>query len=159
MKKIYLLLLTAFVFTPVSFAQLTGTKNIPGDYATLVLAITDLNARGVGAGGVTLNLFAGNPQTTPAGGYVIGNTGNILVGATNPTAANPVIIEGNGNTITAFTTQTVGNLNDGILVSDRRNYNGNIDLQRLNIQLVNEWGVPVNLNGLDLSFLLEIEYV
>ncbi|MBL0202700.1 MAG: hypothetical protein IPP81_21840 [Chitinophagaceae bacterium] len=67
-----------------------------------------------GAGGVTLNLIGGNPQTTPAGGFVIGNTGNILVGATNPTAANPVIIEGNGNTITAFTPQTAGNLNDGI---------------------------------------------
>ena len=63
------------------------------------------------------------------------------------------------NQVFPFGTVLHGNLNDGILVSDRRNYNGNIDLQRLNIQLVNEWGVPVNLNGLDLSFLLEIEYV
>ena len=44
------------------------------------------------------------------------------------------------------------------LVSDRRCYNGIIDLQRLGIQLVNEWGTPVNLNGLDFSFLLEIQY-
>lgn len=62
------------------------------------------------------------------------------------------------NQVFPFGTVLHGNLNDGILVSDRRNYNGNIDIQRLNIQLVNEWGVPVNLNGLDLSFLLEIEY-
>ena len=31
-------------------AQLSGTKNIPGDYATLALAISDLNAVGVGQG-------------------------------------------------------------------------------------------------------------
>ncbi|MBL0202701.1 MAG: hypothetical protein IPP81_21845 [Chitinophagaceae bacterium] len=51
MKKIYLqcafllLLISASLCTK---AQLTGTKNIPGDYATLALAITDLNAQGVG---------------------------------------------------------------------------------------------------------------
>ena len=45
-----------------------------------------------------------------------------------------------------------------ILVSDRRSYNGSIDLQRLGVQLVNEWGIPVNLNGLDFSFLLEVCY-
>jgi len=98
----------------ITSAQLTGIKNIPGDYATLSLAITTLNAQGVGAGGVTLNLLAGNPQTTPSGGYVIGNTGNILVGATNPSAANPVIIEGNSNTITASSSQSFGSLTDGI---------------------------------------------
>jgi hypothetical protein len=42
-------------------AQLTGAKNIPGDYATLAAAITDLNAQDVG--GVTLSLFAGNTDT------------------------------------------------------------------------------------------------
>ena len=51
-----------------------------------------------------------------------------------------------------------GTLNNGILLSDNRCYNGAIDLQRLNIQLVNEFGFPVNLNGLDFSFLLEIVY-
>ena len=51
-----------------STAQIGGTKNIPGDYATLALAITDLNAVGVLAGGVTLNLVAANPQTAPVGG-------------------------------------------------------------------------------------------
>lgn len=87
-------------------AQLTGTKNIPGDYATLALAITDLNTQGVGAGGVTINLVAGNPQTAPAGGYSITtNTG---------TAANQIIIQGNANTITASGALTVGAINDGI---------------------------------------------
>lgn len=62
------------------------------------------------------------------------------------------------NQVFPFGTVLHGNLNDGILVSDHRCYNGTIDLQRLNIQLVNEWGVSVNLNGLDFSFLLEIQY-
>jgi hypothetical protein len=42
-------------------AQLTGTKTIPGSYATLAAAITDLNAQGVGAGGVTFNIAGGQP--------------------------------------------------------------------------------------------------
>lgn len=93
-------------------AQLTGTKNIPGDYATLAAAITDLNAQGVGAGGVTISLAAANPQTAPAGGYVIGDTGSFVL--TTASAANPITIQGNGNTITAPTTQVVGSLNDAI---------------------------------------------
>ena len=66
------------LFASPSFAQLTGTKNIPGDYATLAAAITDLNTEGVGAGGVTLNLIAGNPPTAPAGGYVVGGLGSLV---------------------------------------------------------------------------------
>src|SRR5262245_48049268 len=95
-----------------SQAQLTGTKNIPGDYLTLADAINDLNASGVGAGGVTLNLVAGNPQTTPAGGYVIGGTGSLVL--TTSSLANPVVISGNGNTITAFTPQATGTITDAI---------------------------------------------
>ena len=43
-------------------------------------------------------------------------------------------------------------------MSDRREYQGKIDIQKLNIQLVTEWGVPINLNGLDFSFILDIEH-
>ena len=68
MKSILsLLLLVTFTASAV---PLTGTKNIPGHYATLALAIADLNSSGVGAGGVIFNLIASNPQTAPAGGYV-----------------------------------------------------------------------------------------
>ncbi len=98
--------------TPNQANVISGVKNIPGDYATLALAITDLNAQGVGAGGVTLNLLAGNPQTAPAGGYVIGGAGSLVLGTAS--AANPITIQGNNNTITAFTPQTVGNINDAI---------------------------------------------
>jgi hypothetical protein len=52
---------------------------------------------------------------------------------------------------------TANNFN-GYLLTDRRCYNGKIDLQRLKIQLVNEIGMPIDLNGLDFSFTLEIEY-
>ncbi|MCC7503829.1 MAG: hypothetical protein IT259_00955, partial [Saprospiraceae bacterium] len=101
-----LALLFMLISLNVAQAQLTGTKNIPGDYTDLAAAITDLNTQGVGAGGVTLNLLAGNPQTAPAGGYSI----TTLTG----TMANPIIIQGNSNTITASAALTVGALNDAI---------------------------------------------
>jgi len=46
----------------------------------------------------------------------------------------------------------------GLLMTDKRNYNGKTDIQKLQIQLINELGNPVNLNGSDFSFCLEIEY-
>ena len=52
---------------------------------------------------------------------------------------------------------TANNFN-GFLLTDKRSYNGKVDLQRLKIQLVNEIGIPIDLNGLDFSFTLEIEY-
>jgi hypothetical protein len=47
---------------------------------------------------------------------------------------------------------------NGLLLTDRRSYNGKVDLQKLKVQLVHENGVPVNLNGLGFSFCLEVEY-
>jgi hypothetical protein len=47
---------------------------------------------------------------------------------------------------------------NGLLLSDQRMYAGNVDLQKLMIQLVDEWGNVVDLNQLDFSFCLEIEY-
>src|SRR5437868_6589730 len=118
MKKIYacLTVVLLLLLGNSSFAQLSGTKNIPGDYATLAAAVTDLNAQGVGAGGVTFNLIAGNPQTAPAGGYVIGGAGsNMLITGTNPSsAAKPVVFTGNSNTITSSAALAAGNLNDAI---------------------------------------------
>lgn len=104
MRRIYLLFIS-MVMAELANGQLTGTKNIPGDYATLAAAVTDLNAQGVGGGGVILNLVAGNPETAPAGGYSITATG---------TLADQITIQGNGNIITASAGLTVGSLNDGI---------------------------------------------
>ena len=67
-------------------AQLAGPKAIPGSgatgYATLAAAITDLNAQGVGAGGVTFNLAPGYTETAA----------NLLITATG-TAANPIVFQ------------------------------------------------------------------
>jgi hypothetical protein len=105
MKRLLTILLVFFALGS-AFGQLTGTKNIPGDYATLAAAITDLNTQGVGVGGVTINLIAGNPETAPAGGYSI----TTLTGS----PANPIIIQGNGNIITASGALTAGALDDAI---------------------------------------------
>ena len=64
------------------FGTLGGVLNIPGDYPDLASAIADLNAQGVGAGGVTLNVIAGNPQTAHAGGYVVGGAGSMVLTTT-----------------------------------------------------------------------------
>lgn len=84
-------------------AQLTGTKNVPGDYPTLAAAIADLNAQGVGTGGVIINM--NTPETAPAGGYVLTATS---------IAANPIVLEGNNSMITASSSHTVGSISDGI---------------------------------------------
>jgi hypothetical protein len=42
------------------------------------------------------------------------------------------------------------------LLSDVRSYTGKIDLLKLNVQLLNENGVVMNLNGMDFSFCLEV---
>lgn len=44
----------------------------------------------------------------------------------------------------------------GLLVSDTRTYTGKIDLQKLNVQLLNEYGKPIILNGMEFSFCMEI---
>jgi len=58
----------------------------------------------------------------------------------------------------AFSKILIANLLNGLLLTDKRSYNGTVDLHRLKIQLVNEMGNPVNLNGLDFSFSLQVEY-
>jgi hypothetical protein len=47
---------------------------------------------------------------------------------------------------------------NGYLLTDHRTYAGKVDIQRLSVQLVDDIGVPVSLNGLDYSFCLEIEH-
>jgi hypothetical protein len=47
------------------------------------------------------------------------------------------------------------NTYNGLLATDIRCYTGKIDLQKMQIQLLNETGIPMNLNGYDFSFCLE----
>jgi len=57
-----------------------------------------------------------------------------------------------------FGTVLPANRFNGLLVSDKRSYTGKIDLLKLNVQLLNENGGQLNLNGLDFSFCLEVEH-
>jgi hypothetical protein len=75
------------ITTATSFAQLTGTKTIPGDYATIAAAVADLNSQGVGSGGVTFNVAAGHTETI---------TSTIVLTATG-TSANPIVFQKSGS--------------------------------------------------------------
>ena len=57
-----------------------------------------------------------------------------------------------------FNTVLPANIANGYLTTSVRNYQGKMDLQRLNIQLVNEYGQVMDLNGQDISLCLEIKY-
>ncbi len=79
-----------------SFAQaLTGAKYIPGDYATITAAVSDLNSNGVGTGGVTFNVVAGYTQTltAPVAVTATGTSANPIVFQKDPatTGANPLL--------------------------------------------------------------------
>jgi len=50
------------------------------------------------------------------------------------------------------------NYSNGLLLSDTRSYTGKIDLLKLNVQLLDENGNNIALNGLDFSFCLEVEH-
>lgn len=52
---------------------------------------------------------------------------------------------------------TANNVN-GLLLTDRRSYSGKIDLLKFNVQLVDDIGSPIHLNGLDYSFCIEVEH-
>ena len=85
--------------SPDIFAQLTGIKTIPGDYATVSSAVTALNSSGVGVGGVTFNVAANYTETISA---------TISITATG-IASNPIVFQkdplgvGANPLITAYT--------------------------------------------------------
>ena len=88
-------------------AQLTGTKTIPGNYATLTAAVADLNTQGVGTGGVTFNV---------ASGYTQSITAPIIITATG-TAANPIVFQKTGTGANPVITRT-----DAGTARDRRRH-------------------------------------
>ena len=66
MKKRLTFTTAVFLISLLSFGQLTGIKNIPGDYSSVAAAISALNTLGVGSGGVTFNVTAGYTESFPA---------------------------------------------------------------------------------------------
>ncbi len=86
MKKICILMISMMAFHLAIFAQLTGTKTIPGDYPTVGAAVSVLNSLGVGSGGVTFLISDGAILSeTPLSITVTG------------TPANPVVFKQSGN--------------------------------------------------------------
>lgn len=93
MKKYFSIIIILFALAllqTTAFSQLTGTKTIPGTYASINAAVTDLNAQGVGAGGVIFNVAAGHTETIPAGGIIINIAANF------PTVSNTVVFQKSG---------------------------------------------------------------
>ncbi len=87
-KIIALLILTGLTSAS-TFAQLTGIKNIPGDYSTMAAAIAALNTQGVGPGGVTFNLAAGYTET-----FV--NPTDGLITVENSLSTKPIVFQKSG---------------------------------------------------------------
>ena len=107
-------------------AQLTGTKTIPGNYATLTAAIADLNTQGVGTGGVTFNVASGYTQsiTAPIIITATGTAANPILFQKSGTGANPVITRTDAGTVTST---ILGAQADAIIIiegSDFLTFNG-----------------------------------
>ena len=62
------------------------------------------------------------------------------------------------NTTYPFGSILPANQSNGLLTSDARCYTGKVDLQKLNVALLNEDGIPMDLNGLDFSFCVEVDH-
>lgn len=106
MRQIYLLkkcLLSAVcfvLFLSHTKAQVSGIKNIPGDYSSIAAAIADLNTSGVGSGGVTFNVNAGYTETITAtlSLTATGTISNPIVFQKSGVGANPLITSYTGGT-------------------------------------------------------------
>lgn len=62
--KTCILIVLSLIYSFLSFGQkLTGTKTIPGNYSSIQAAVTALNIKGVGNGGVIFNIAAGYTET------------------------------------------------------------------------------------------------
>lgn len=107
LRTLALLALTLGMSTSNLNAQaLTGVKTIPGTYSTLTAAITDLNANGVGTGGVIFNINAGYTETltVPLVVTATGTLANPITFQKSGTGANPLITSFTGAQLASSTT-------------------------------------------------------
>lgn len=112
-KMVFKLLITGLVSLfagnlSVNAQALTGIKTIPGSYSTIAAAVADLNANGVGTGGVTFSI-------SPSYSELL--TAPISVTATG-TAANPIVFQKNGAGTNPLITAYVGTNTPGSAVQD-----------------------------------------
>ncbi len=120
-KEIALALISILVFSNMAFAQLTGTKTIPGDYATIAAAVADLNVQGVGPGGVTFNVAAGYTENITAAINITtaGAAGSPIVFQKSGVGDNPLLTRTDGG---SNTTSVVGALGDAVIRIDGTDY-------------------------------------
>ena len=92
MKTVLLLLVGLFLSSGL-YAQLTGIKTIDpagsgaNNYTSVASAILDLNANGVGAGGVTFNV---------ASGATFSESADMVINTTTSSATNPIVFQKSG---------------------------------------------------------------
>lgn len=102
MKQRIVIFFIALLVTVSSFAQLSGTYNVPLNYSSIAAAITDLNTQGI-IGSVTIQINAGYTEIAPVGGYSLTATGtslNPITFSKQGIGANPLIIAYSGGTAT-----------------------------------------------------------
>lgn len=124
MRKLFTLLILLILFSSIKLqAQLTGTKTIPGDYATIAAAITDINTVGVGSGGVTFNIAASYAEsiTAPLQITATGTASNPIVFQVNPSTSgsNPLVTRTDAG---SNVTTTIGGQGDAIFIIDGGDY-------------------------------------
>lgn len=93
LRKLALLVVLIAAGIEANAQALTGTLAIPGDYATIQVAIAALNFKGVGSGGVIFNVAAGYTETinAPLSITATGTSANPIVFQKSFTGANPLI--------------------------------------------------------------------
>jgi len=102
---------------------LTGTITVPGTYSSVGQAIANLNAHGVGAGGVTISLTAGTTFTeTPPAITATGTVANPILFQRTGAGANPKITAtGTGNFGPTSTSSVTGS-GDAVLAVNGGDY-------------------------------------
>lgn len=110
-----------FVFGTTTNAQLSGTKTIPGDYATIAAAVTALNSQGVGPGGVTFNVAAGHTEsvTAPILITATGTVANPIAFQKSGAGANPAVTRTDAGTLA---TTTLGGQGDAVILIEGSDY-------------------------------------
>jgi hypothetical protein len=100
--KLLLCLVGMYMLRGEAKAQLSGVYTVPGSYASLASAISDLNTQGV-SGPVFIDIAAGHTETVTTGGYTLTASGTALNPVTfrkSGTGANPLLVAYAGGTAT-----------------------------------------------------------
>lgn len=99
----------------------TGTKSIPGDYATIAAAVNALNIGVIGAGGVTFNVAGGYSETTTSviWLYATGTSSNPILFRKNGAGAKPII---NRTDAGVVSTSAIGNNGDAVVIIEGSDY-------------------------------------